>query len=68
MLEVIEIAAIAAVGVLLTYVLTAASHHRRLKEVGNKLPGPRESFLWGNAADMQAQGGLVLFLDHLHER
>ena len=68
MLEAIEIAAIATVGVLLTYVIRAASLHQRLKEVGNKLPGPRESFLWGNAADMQAQGGLVLFLDHLHER
>ena len=68
MRELIEIAAIATAGMLLTYIIKYAFFHLRLKEVGNKLPGPRESFLWGNAADMQAQGGLVLFLDHLHER
>lgn len=55
-------------GILLAYVINYAYKLYRNKVLGNKLPGPDESHLSGNAADMQAQGGLVLFLDHLHER
>ena len=63
-----EIALVTALGVALTYVFNHLLVIWRIKRVGNRLPGPKESVLWGNAADMQAQGGLVLFLDSLHNR
>jgi len=55
-------------GIFLAYIFKYTYTLYRKKVHGNRLPGPEESLLWGNAADMQAQGGLVLFLDHLHER
>ncbi len=63
-----DIALIAIFCVVFTYLVRCVFQYTQSKLIGNKLPGPTESFLWGNAADMQAQGGLVLFLDHLHER
>lgn len=63
-----DLALLTALGLALTYVFEHIFVFWRTKHLGNKLPGPKESLLWGNASDMQAQGGLVLFLDDLHAR
>lgn len=63
-----EFALLTALGLALLYVFNHIFVIWRTKRLGNRLPGPKESVLWGNAADMQAQGGLVLFLDSLHDR
>ena len=40
----------------------------RSKRWGNKIPGPKESWLSGNAAQMVDAGGLAFFLEYLHDR
>ena len=40
----------------------------KLKRWGNKIPGPKESWLSGNAAQMVDAGGLAFFLEYLHDR
>ena len=40
----------------------------RLKNWGNHIPGPKESWLRGNAREMTAAGGLAFFLTYLHDR
>ncbi len=40
----------------------------RLKNWGNHIPGPKESWLRGNAREMTDAGGLAFFLTYLHDR
>ena len=40
----------------------------KLKRWGNRIPGPKESWLSGNAAQMVDAGGLAFFLEYLHDR
>jgi hypothetical protein len=40
----------------------------RMKRRGNRIPGPKESWLSGNAAQMVDAGGLAFFLEYLHDR
>ena len=55
-------------GLLLSAAIRRLCTVLRLKQWGNKIPGPKEAWLSGNSAQMVDAGGLAFFLSYLHDR
>ena len=66
--KLIAILVISIVAYILSRITQSVWEIVRLKQWGNRIPGPKESWLSGNAAQMVDAGGLAFFLEYLHDR